>query len=244
LRCLDEQKFHNYWFETGTPTFLVNLLKEKGYYLPRMEGLEIKETDFSSYEIEHLNVNSLLFQTGYITIKEIVDEEERIYLLGYPNLEVKKSFIEVLFCEYTEREETIIFEEIRERLRCGEIEGFMEIICSLYGGLSYPVSGGMREADFQSLFYLMVSGAGVWTQTEVLTSEGRIDIVIELKERIYIIEFKCNQTAERAIEQIKERRYYERYLSQGKEIYLLGINFSTERRNIADWKMEKVKSVS
>ena len=240
LRCLKENELNNYWFETGTPTFLVNLIKENEYYIPRLEGVILRDTDFSTYEIESLNLNSLLFQTGYITIKEVVDKEEGIFSLGYPNLEVKKSFLEVIYRTYTQQQETIIFSQIKKYLQSGKIEETIKIIQSLYAGISYPLSQRLNEAYFHSLFYLIMSGAGIWAQTEVLTSQGRIDLVIELKDKVYIIEFKCEQSSQKAIEQIKEKGYAQRYLSGEKKIYLVGINFSLSKRNIEEWKVVEV----
>ena len=240
LRCLKENELNNYWFETGTPTFLVNLIKENEYYIPRLEGIILRDTDFSTYEIESLNLNSLLFQTGYITIKEVVDKEEGIFSLGYPNLEVKKSFLEVIYRTYTQQQETIIFSQIKKYLQSGKIEETIKIIQSLYAGISYPLSQRLNEAYFHSLFYLIMSGAGIWAQTEVLTSQGRIDLVIELKDKVYIIEFKCEQSSQKAIEQMKEKGYAQRYLSGEKKIYLVGINFSLSKRNIEEWKVEKL----
>ena len=240
LKCLDEQELNNYWFETGTPTFLVNLIKENEYYIPRLEKIILRDTDFSTYEIESLNLNSLLFQTGYITIKEVVDKEEGIFSLGYPNLEVKKSFLEVLYRTYTQQQETITFSQIKKSLLSGKIEETIKIIQSLYAGISYPLSQRLNEAYFHSLFYLIMSGAGIRAQTEVLTSQGRIDLVIELKDKVYIIEFKCEQSSQKAIEQIKEKGYAQRYLSGEKKIYLVGINFSLSKRNIEEWKVVEV----
>ena len=112
------------------------------------------------------------------------------------------------------------------------------IIKSLFAGIAYSVGAMLNEAYFHSLFYVMVSGAGVFTYTEVLTSEGRIDLVVEFKDKVYIMEFKCNQSSKDAIEQIKGKKYHEKYFHTGKEINLVGINFSTEKRNIDSWKAE------
>ncbi len=244
LRCFDEGEFKHYWFETGTPTFLVNLIKENSYYVPEIEKLELMDTDFSTYEIERLNINAILFQTGYITIKDIVDIEQNVYRLGYPNLEVKKSFMEVLFCEYTGATSTMPFVKILNALKKGETETFIEIIRSLFAGIACSVGAMLNEAYFHSLFYVMVSGAGVFTYSEILTSEGRIDLVVELSNGIYIMEFKCNQSSKTAIAQIKKKRYADRYLQTGKDIHLVGINFSTEKRNIGDWQTEKVIQIA
>ena len=236
FRCLKEREFKNYWFETGTPTFLVNLIKENDYYVPEIETLQLRDTDFSTYDIEKLRINALLFQTGYITITGLVDREENIYSLGYPNLEVKKSFLELLYCEYTSAEDTVAFLKIKTSLKEGRIEEFIEIIRSLFAGITYDTGRRLTESYFHSLFYVMVSGAGVWTNSEVLTSEGRIDLAVEFKDRVYIMEFKCDQSSKEAIEQIKQKKYPEKYLHTGREISIVGINFSSDKKNIDDWQ--------
>ncbi len=240
LSCLKDKDFKNYWFETGTPTFLVNLIKENDYYVPEIEKLELSDADFSTYDIERLRINALLFQTGYTTIKDVIDIEQNVYELGYPNLEVKKSFLKMLFCEYTGAQSTMPFVKISNALKEGSTDEFIEIIKSLFAGIAYEVGRRLTESYFHSLFYVMVSGAGVFTNSEVMTSQGRIDLVVEFNDRVYIMEFKCGQSSKEAIEQIKEKKYHGKYLHTGREINLIGINFSTDNKNIDDWQVEKV----
>ena len=241
LRCFDEGEFKNYWFETGTPTFLVNLIKENNYYLPDIEKLELVEADFSTYDIENLRIEALLFQTGYITIKGI---DEPLYTLGYPNDEVKISFTGVLFESFSElnsRERTKGIKAAKALMN-GRVEEFIEGIKGIYSEIAYslhPKNKQLKENYYHTIFYLTLSMSGVDVRNEVLTSTGRIDLAIEFRDRIYIMEFKCNQSSKDAIEQIKEKKYHERYLRTGKEINLVGINFSTEKKNIDSWEVEK-----
>jgi len=238
INFFNERKFRNYWFTTGTPTFLVNLIKEKDYYIPEAENLKAPEYIFSTYEIENLDIRALLFQTGYLTIKDY-DFEFNEYTLSYPNKEVKYSFLNNLFESYAGKENGKYL-EIRRALAKGDIERLIEIIKSIFSSIPYIQGAKLNEANFHSLFYLMIGAGGYPAEMELLTCEGRIDIKVETKDKIYIIEFKCNQSAEKAISQIKEKRYYEPFLGKGKEIILLGINFSTEKRNIEDYMTEKL----
>ena len=242
LRCFSERRFKNYWFETGTPTFLVNLIKENNYYMPDIEKLELVEDDFSTYDIENLKIEALLFQTGYITIKGI---DEPLYILGYPNDEVKISFTGVLFESFSalnSRERTKGIKAARA-LMDGRIEEFIEGIKGIYSEIAYslhPKNKQQKENYYHTIFYLTLSMSGIDVRNEVLTSTGRIDLAIEFADRIYIMEFKCNQSSKDAIEQIKEKKYHEKYLHTGKEINLIGINFSTKKRNIDSWEVKKV----
>jgi hypothetical protein len=238
LNCLSEKKIKNYWFESGTPTFLVNLVKEREFYLPRAEELLVEESIFSNYELDDLNPESLLFQTGYLTIKNY-DPETNEYILSYPNKEVKYSFLNVLYRSYAksgDRDNKYL--KIGRALREGNLEKFIEVAKSIFSGIAYSVGSSLNEANFHTLFYLMVNAGGTPADMELLTSEGRIDMVVQLKDNVYIMEFKCNQSAEKAIEQIKERNYSSKFEVQGSKLYLVGINFDTEKRNITDWKYE------
>jgi len=238
LNCFSEKKLKNYWFESGTPTFLVKLIKEKDFYLPVAENLLVEESIFSSYELEYLNPSSLLFQTGYLTIKDY-DFETNEYVLGYPNKEVKYSFLEILYKNYVEGfKGENLYLKIGKYLKIGDIEGFIDVSKSIFSGISYSVGSRLNEANFHTIFYLMVNAGGTPGDMELLTSEGRIDMVVELKDKIYIMEFKCNQSAKEAVEQIKRKNYASKYLNKGKIIYLLGINFDTQKRNIEEWKYE------
>ena len=117
----------------------------------------------------------------------------------------------------------------------------MDLAKTIFSKIPYTIGARLNEATFHSLFYLMVNAGGTPADIELLTSSGRIDMVVEYRDRVYIMEFECNQSAERAIEQIKEKEYYRPFLGKGKEIILLGINFDTESRNIKEWKWERVE---
>ncbi len=235
-------KYHsieNYWFETGTPTFLINLIKEQNINIPKYEKLEVSEALFSVYEISKLNVLPLMFQSGYLTIRDY-ESDIRLYHLGFPNREVKTSFTENLFYDYSAIRDNSKFRLIERAIKKGDIDKAIEIMKSIYSEIPYTLmrKDRLNESYFHTIFYLIIAASGVGITSEILTSKGRIDIVIETRDRYYITEFKCNQDSSIAIEQIRENKYYGPYENRGKEIILIGINFSTEVRNISDYKIE------
>ncbi len=263
--ALMKMKIENYWFESGTPTYLINLIKEQKMYVPEYEEFEADEYMFSTYELNKLMALPLMFQTGYLTIKDY-DDDIKIYKLGFPNKEVKTSFAKHLYKEFSELERDTKFAKVGRSFKQGNIEEAIEIIKSIYSEIPYTLmrKDRINEDYFHTIFYLIVTASGVNVRTEVLNYRGRIDMLIETRGskklkvesqklkvesgkelsnkngRYYIIEFKCNQSADKAIEQIKGKGYYEPYLNKGKEIVLIGINFSTEKKNIEEYLVEKI----
>ena len=207
LRCFDEGTFKNYWFETGTPAFLVNLIKENNYYIPEIENLQLLPQDFSTYDIDNLKIEALLFQTGYITIKDI---DLPLYTFSYPNQEVRLSFTGLLFESVSEltsqsRARAALLIRALENVR---MEEFMEGMKHVYSEIAYSLHSKneqLKENYFHTIFYLVLSMSGVDVRNELLTSSGRIDLAVEFRDRVYIIEFKCNQSSKTAIEQIREK---------------------------------------
>ncbi len=237
--ALEKRSIENYWFETGTPTFLINLIEEGDIYIPEYEDYEVSSSQFSVYELDRLSPLPLMFQSGYLTIKDY-NAEDDLYVLSYPNKEVRVSFTESILTRLYLGDGESKHKKIRSKLNRGEVEEAIEIIKSVFSEIPYTLMKKKKldEADFHILFYLIVSSSGVGIKSEILTSKGRIDALIETRGRYYIIEFKCNQSSDKAIEQIKEKKYYEPYKNRGKEIILIGINFSTEEKNISDYKVE------
>ncbi|SLM28574.1 conserved hypothetical protein [Desulfamplus magnetovallimortis] len=238
MTALKYMAVENYWFETGTPSFLVNLINEKKWHIPEIEKLHSTKALFSMYDLETPHLDALLFQAGYITIKDV---DEELYTFDYPNREVKTAFIENIFYSYTDGDgggEYARFILLSKYLRTDDLESFMDTIKSVYASIPNILESHRDEAYFHTLFYLMVSASGVRAHSEVLTCKGRIDMVVEFKEKIYILEFKCNQSSEIAIQQIKDKNYADPFLKRGKTVHLMGINFDTNNRNISDWKHE------
>ncbi len=240
LNVLQDQQFKNYWFETGTPSFLVNLIKEKDYPIPSIEKLTLPEDSFTTYDLETLDLEPLLFQTGYITIN---DYDGIMYELGYPNQEVKASFLSYLYRQLSLVKDSQLknrYKLLSLHLANRELDKFIDLVNNILAAIPYNLIANQAEQYYHSLFYLMLSASGVQVFTEILTSQGRIDMAVEFPDKVYIIELKCNQTAAKAIEQIKDHNYADRYLPSGRQIYLIGINFSTSERCITDWKWEQL----
>ncbi|MEE4357450.1 MAG: ATP-binding protein [Desulfococcaceae bacterium] len=237
LKALNEQSFKNYWFETGTPTFLVNLLQEKGWYLPKIEDMKAGEGVFSTYDLELLKPEALMFQTGYVTIKDV---EGRLFTFTYPNQEVKTSFLEMLFHAYTQgMRDSSLFLLLAGYLGQEDYKSFFETLKAIFGGIPYTLESKRDEAYFHTLFYLMVSASGIDARSEVMTCEGRIDLVVKFPDKIFIIEFKCGQSADAALKQIRDKNYAAPYRQSGKKIILMGIDFDTEKRNVGEWEIRQ-----
>ncbi|MEA3341821.1 MAG: AAA family ATPase, partial [Chloroflexota bacterium] len=231
LNAFGDRAFGNYWFRTGTPTFLVNLLEEKQYDLPKIEDLQVSRSLFTAFEVDRLRPEALLFQTGYLTIKDV---DGRLYTLSYPNLEVKTAFTESLLFSWARSAEEEISSHVlwlSRYLRDENLDSFFEAMTAIFASIPYDIETKRDEAYFHTIFYLMMAASGGEAQSSVLTSRGRIDMVVTFTDKaagaskVYIIEFKCNQSAEAGIRQIHDQGYVEKYRQSGKEIILMGINF-------------------
>ncbi|EEP61275.1 ATP-binding protein [Sulfurihydrogenibium yellowstonense] len=249
LLLFAERQFRPYWFETGTPTFLIKLFKQNKYYLPELENLEIGEELLSNLDIDDLDVENLLFQTGYLTIKDVIEEPtERIYILSYPNFEVKKSF-NSYFLFYFLQDKSIKSKTdmaIKLALRDNQIEKLKDILHRFFASIPYD---WYRKNDLESyegfyasIVYALFSGAGFETVAEDTTNKGRIDLTIIYNNKAYIIEFKVveDQPENTALKQIEEKKYFEKYLGKYEEVYLIGIEFSKKDRNIVDFQWKAV----
>jgi hypothetical protein len=238
---LNFSRLDNYWFESGTPTFLVDLIKEKEFDITSLDEIKIDRDELKAYNIEKLELLPLLYQTGYLTIKDV--EDGIIYTLGYPNFEVERGMSLNLVKAFTEDKiKTPIIHSIKKSLLNRDYEQFMEYMKSLFAGIAsinIPKTLEEREHYYHSIFYLvgvLFSDNHLNVYSELLTSEGRIDMLVETEKNIFTIEFKCNQSADKAIEQIKDKNYAEKFKLKGKEIVLIGINFDTEKRNVSGFK--------
>ncbi len=237
LSCLANHKPDEYWFDTATPAFLIQLLQQDSVDLTGLDGLAVPDEIFGVYDLESLNPVSLLFQTGYLTIKEEVGDD--IFRLGYPNKEVRKGFLRRLTASEMERagaKNLMPMYQLGLHLESGDLEGFFEIIAGLFASIPYEQAARLNEANFHALFYLMLTMAGVQTQAELLTNVGRIDLALDGRERVHIFEFKCGQSAEAGLQQIKAKGYAERWLGCGKPILAVGVGFDSETRNLSGWK--------
>ncbi|MEA1901748.1 MAG: AAA family ATPase [Thermodesulfobacteriota bacterium] len=238
LLLSDKAQFSNYWFESATPSFLIKLIKEKDLDLSRLDGVKVDESAFSSYEIENLKVVPILFQTGYLTITDY-DKERMEYTLAYPNFEVKNSMIKCLAEAYSYVERELVHGyawKLIDALREHDFELFFDTLGIFFAEIPYDLHIS-KEKYYQTIFYLIFSLIGLKVKAEVKTNKGRIDAVIIDKD-IYIFEFKFNGDKDQALNQIKDKKYFEKYQGAGKGIYLFGVEFTD--RNIGNWVIEKL----
>ncbi|NPA81993.1 MAG: AAA family ATPase [Epsilonproteobacteria bacterium] len=237
--------YKNYWFSTGTPSFLIKLLKEGNYFIPSLENLVAGETLIDSFDIERLKLEPLLFQSGYLTIDKA---EERSfggyrYYLKPPNKEVQISFNDILIDFLTKDDEyEIRKDDIYLSLEKTDMESFKETLISLYASIPYNTyvknNISSYEGYYASVFYVYIASLGVKIIAEDVTNRGRIDFTVFIKDKIYIFEFKV--TNEDPLSQIKKKKYYEKYLNENKEIILVGIKFDEEEKNIKELVWERV----
>ena len=227
--------FSNYWFKTATPTFLIDLIKEKQYY--NFEGMEVGESFFEAFQIsKDIPIGTLLFQTGYLTIKEY-DPESELYTLAYPNREVKKSMLEHLLGAFAKLEPGLGDKPVLDARRALQTEDF-ELLKDTLNRILYNLPHQLyedKERVYHLLIHIFFDYIGIDIHSEVNTARGRADVLVELDDKVYAIEFKIDQSAQEALSQIKERGYLDKYRSSGKKLIAMGINFSTEKREVEEF---------
>jgi len=232
--------FDNYWFESGTPTFLLKLIKKNKYYLPQLSNLVVGKEMVSSFDIENINFEVILYQSGYLTIDEmIIDEDEVEFRLKLPNKEVKISLNRYLI-EYLFNADTTQIKSIRKALKSVNIEEFIEKLKSVFSSIPYNNLTYIKDYEgfYASVIYVYLQALGIEIIGEDVTNKGRIDLTLFIENKIYIIEFKV--TNENPLEQIHKNRYFEKYQNLNKEIYLVGINFDKDEKNIKNFEWEKI----
>ncbi len=241
--------YSNYWFETGNPAFLIEVLKQKRFFLPNLEDIKVNESSLSSFDIDYIKIETLLFQTGYLTIKEVKERfNQRIYHLTYPNLEVKTALNEHIF-EYLLTDNTLNKTPIFDAIEFKDMSIFENAIRQLFAMLpndSYRKNEMQNhEGYYANVLYAYLAGLGIEFRAEDTTNLGRIDLTIATPDmsQVYIIEFKVvdnkNQNG-KALEQIKEKKYYEKYLNKAEEIIIIGIEFSKKEKNICKFEWERI----
>lgn len=249
LSTFNSGELKNYWFATGTPTFLVNYLKDAHYNIPDLDGkVELNEAGIELYRADAKNPLPILFQSGYLTIKEYI-EEVNMYRLGFPNDEVRYSFLENLVPAYSSLrpdETGVSIWKFVEDIRAGNVDEFMERMQAIIAGVpcdNLPKDKlKLREQNYQTAVYLIFKLMGQFVQTEIHCLKGRADCIVHTKDSIYIFEFKLMSagTAEDAIVQIKENGYAVQFKTSSKKIILIGSSFNEEERTIGEWKTEEL----
>ena len=236
LNALDAQEFRNYWFETGTPTFLVEVLQKNDYALNNLTSETVSGDDLMGLDTAMRNPVPLIYQSGYLTIKDY-DAEFEMYRLGYPNKEVEEGFANFLMPYYTpvrKSESRFFVGNFVKDLREGNVEGFMTRLQAIFADGSYPVQGD-REVYFQNCMAVILKMLGFYVEVERTTSNGRIDVTIQTPGFVYIMELKRDGTAEEASQQIHDKHYADAFLADPRQLYIIGVAFSSDSRRLEEW---------
>ena len=232
----EEKGFENFWFETGTPSFLVKHLKEHGMFMFHNEA--VSSYSFNSFDIENLNTWGLLYQTGYLTIKSREEDDDDAYFLDYPNYEVEKSMITCLlegFNGLQIGEGVPLSRRLEKALINVNIDAAMSVLQTIFKKIPYQIYEQNKEAFYHASVYLLFTYMGFRIHSEVCLSDGRCDSLLETKTHFFVMEFKIDTKPEVALKQIIDKDYAQAYRNLGKEIVGIGIVFSSETRNISAW---------
>lgn len=248
LNLFNAGSFENFWFTTGTPSFLVKCVKNQQDDITVMnfENLPVKHDTFESHDIDNIEIAALLFQTGYLTVKRVTTKnEKKTFHLSYPNKEVRDSFLSYFFREYTQKKSALsnrILEGMSKSVEDGDMDRLMAQFKSLFASIPYNIFIQEREAYYHTVIYFILKLMGGEVRPEEETNVGRLDAVLETENKIFIMEFKLGSESE-ALAQIKKMKYHEAYLVRGKEIVLMGIGFDPEKRNIGNYLLETLDPI-
>ena len=238
INALCDQRFKDFWFETGTPTFLVETLKRNNYELENMTREEVTADLLGSLDSIDTNPLPLLYQSGYLTIKNY-NPDFGTYQLGFPNGEVERGFTRFLFRHYAPiriYESDAFIKNFTIEVRNGLPEKFMSRLEAMFAGQDYQLVGD-TELYFHNVTGLVFKLLGFYTDVERHTSDGRMDMLVQTKDFIYIFEFKIDKSADEALAQIEEKQYAKPFETDSRKLYKIGINFSSATRRIESWKV-------
>ena len=238
LNTLNSKVFRDYWFETGTPSFLVYQLKKTGYPLDAMTEEELSADRLNSIDIMDENPLPLLYQSGYLTIRGY-NSEFNEYRLGFPNREVEQGFIKYLLPFYTPKnadKKTYAIACFVKDVRNGDAEGFMRRLEGFFATGDYQVMG-KTELYLQNTLFVFFRLLGFYVEVERHTTNGRMDILIQTPDYIYILELKIDQSADIALQQIESKGYAAAFCDDQRKLFKIGINFNTTTKKIDDWQV-------
>ena len=239
LNAFKRKEFGSYWFETGTPTYLVKLLKKHHYDLERMAHEETDAQVLNSIDSESTNPIPVIYQSGYLTIKGY-DERFGMYRLGFPNREVEEGFIRFLLPFYTnvnKVETPFAIQKFVREVESGDYNSFFRRLQSFFADTTYEVIRE-QELHYENVLFIIFKLIGFYTQVEYNTNDGRIDLVLQTDKFIYIMEFKLEGTAEEALQQINDKHYALPFEMDERKLFKIGVNFSEKTRNIEKWVVE------
>ena len=242
LNAFDAQRISDYWFKSGTPTYLIRLLSHTDEQMDDITGKFYAPKEFIDYKADVEQPLPMIYQSGYLTIKAF-DMDFNLFLLDYPNKEVKEGFLTMVASKYFDNGDKINpwVREATIFLRKGEVDNFRTGLTSFLASIPYTMrrkeNERERERYFHYTFYLLLRLLSVYTvYTEKVQSQGRVDCVVETPQYVYIFEFKLDGTADEALQQIEEKGYVREYASDNRKLYKIGAVFSSETGTISDWK--------
>ena len=238
LNTLKNKTFRDYWFETGTPSFLVYQLQKTNYPLEMLTREQLFEDALNSLDVMDENPLPLLYQSGYLTLKGY-DERFKLYSLGFPNREVEEGFVKYLVPFYSpnkvEKPQLFIANFVKD-VQNGNAEAFMQLVERFFDGGDYQVVG-KAELYFQNTLWALFKLLGLYVDVERHTTDGRMDILVQTPQFVYILELKIDQSANIALQQIEEKQYAKPFAGDGRTIYKIGVNFSSETRRVTEWRI-------
>jgi Predicted AAA-ATPase/PD-(D/E)XK nuclease superfamily len=240
LLLFDNLQFGDFWFQTGTPGFLIQVLREQEVY--KVDEIQVPEVLFNSYDLENLDARVLMFQTGYLTVKHL-DAEHRRFTLAYPNQEVEEALNNYLIGSLLNRLPADSLRPVvllEEGFKNNDLPKVITVINSLLKDIPSNLLDDKTEHFYHALVHLHFRYLGFTMDSEVHTSDGRMDAVVKTANHVYIIEFKMNVPAQVALDQIRDKQYAEKYRLSNKTILGLGISFDTEKKAVKDWVIEAV----
>lgn len=238
FNALNAKEYKNYWFSTGTPTFLIELLQNVQFDVRMMDGMTAMDDQFDAPTEVITDPIPVLYQSGYLTIKSF-DPMFKTYTLAYPNSEVRYGFTEALLPRYVHRfprENTFYIVSFLQDLMKGDIESCLERTRSFFASIPHDLEN-KTEKHYQTIFYLLFRLMGQYVDVEVKSAIGRADVVLKLTDAIYVFEFKFDGTPDEALAQIESKNYAIPYQSDGRRIVKIGVNFDSATRTIGEWKI-------
>ena len=237
-------EFNNYWFDTGTPAFLIELIRKTHFDFENTLTRPVSSMAFKAFDIDRIDPLSLLLQTGYLTIQSMeMKFDMPWYRLDFPNREVSVAFNTYLLNAYVGQSKNEISNfcgRLADAMSTGDVESLRKILEVFFAGFPYDLHR-KNENNFQNIFFALFRLLGYYVEAESRTNNGRIDAVVQTGQWIYLFEFKIDRNAAEALSQIKNKDYLRKYMQSGKKVFLIGANFSSEDGQISDWVAEEAK---
>ncbi|MDE6631719.1 MAG: ATP-binding protein [Muribaculaceae bacterium] len=242
LSALRSKRVDDFWFKSGTPSYLIGIMKRDNFFLPDLDRIETLASGLSVKESYLNNPVALLFETGYLTIKSY-DEEKSLYTLGLPNMEVAESFSRALipiYSGYTDVECDRLLVKMRSAVIDGEADRFMELLQTFLEGNPYGnTEMAKRESYFKNNIYIIFRALGFLPRAEEQTCRARMDVMLRTRRFIYIFELKTDGNVSKAMDQIEDKGYADPYRHSDKTVIRIAANYSTQRNNIDSWEITK-----